>query len=203
MPVYYRKYLLLLFLLIICTAFKNNQSNDDILFDSRHAARFIQMHAETGEYTLIVPKGFKLLHSSHENKLPVKESPFDYQLEKGGSYIEARAFKLNDVNCRIIIYNTFGENDTKVLNIQLNTYDQYNNLKDALLLDSRYSAENLYYNEFIVFQDGTVDIRQFKKTQFIYNEQGDILSEAKNVAPKITKVRYSLAANGTLIKSKI
>jgi nucleoside recognition membrane protein YjiH len=58
-------------------------------------------------------------------------------------------------------YHSYGENDSKVANAQLNSY--MGKQVDAILLDSRFTAETEYYREFTLTKNGMIILKSIYK----------------------------------------
>jgi hypothetical protein len=58
-------------------------------------------------------------------------------------------FNFDKVTYKVIAYTTYGENDSKIVNIQLNSYVA-SVQTDALLLDNRFTFETEYYRQFSI-----------------------------------------------------
>ena len=135
-----------------------------------------------------------------EIALPLKENDFEIKPSTKDKYYDLETFNFPNQNiCKLIIYNTFGENDSKILNIQLNSFVK-DRLVDKLLLDSRFTFETEYYRNFKINQDGTIEITKFSVDKLEVNEAGDIVGENENPVPKKEVVRYKINSEGKYIK---
>lgn len=134
------------------------------------------------------------------NSVPLKENDFDIQLNSKYTYYELETFKFSNTNtAKLIIYNTFGENDSKILNVQLNSYIN-NILVDKLLLECRFTFETEYYRIFKIDADKDIEIVKYSVNGIEYNEAGDIIGQKQNADTIKTKVEYSIDSNGIFIK---
>ena len=84
--------------------------------------KFYTRKAGESEFLLVIPKGFTP-HKYVDPIIPVKGSDYKYDIATGDTFLKAAKLNLNRVPCRLLVYSTLGENDTRVLNIQLNSYD--------------------------------------------------------------------------------
>lgn len=121
-------------------------------------------------------------------------------------YFEIGRFQHQDYLYKLIIYNTYGESDTPLLNILLTSYDHQGKLRAALLLDSQYSYEDVSsFNKFKINRDFTIDITQY--VTYYYDDKygyGDERGLIKNPVAKVyLKQKYQIK-NGyfQLIQSK-
>lgn len=137
---------------------------------------------------------------SEETALPFKENDFEIKPSTKDKYYDLETFNFPNQNkCQLIIYNTFGENDSKILNIQLNSFVK-DRLVDKLLLDSRFTFETEYYRNFKINPGGTIEITKFSVDKLEVNETGDIIGENENPVPKKQIVRYKINSEGKFIR---
>ncbi len=174
-----------------------NTGPADVLWpiSSKRFTRFYKQKNDGGDHRLVVPKGFAL-KSYTEPIVPVHESPFGYDIKPGDRYIIAQQFKIGDINFKVIIYTVKGENDGKVLNIQLISYNANGQLQDALLLDSRFTFEVKYYRNFMIDKNGVIRITSCTKDHYTYNDQGDITGTLKDPKTEGMTVLYQLRPDG-------
>lgn len=138
--------------------------------------------------------------SPEEIPLPLKENDFEIKPSAKDKYYDLETFNFPNQNkCQLIIYNTFGENDSKILNIQLNSFVK-DRLVDKLLLDSRFTFETEYYRNFKINPGGTIEITKFSVDKLVVNEAGDIVGENENPVPKKQIVRYKINSEGKFIR---
>jgi hypothetical protein len=149
----------------------------------------------------MVQKGLSFKNFDEENKrIHLKENDFEVQLNPKYEYYILETFKFSQTNtAKLIIYNTFGENDSKILNIQLNSYLD-NKLVDQLLLDCRFIFETEYYRTFIIDADKKIEIVKHTVDNLEYNEAGDIIGEKELADSTKIKVNYTLDPSGKFIK---
>ncbi|MEJ1765626.1 hypothetical protein SMA69_24490, partial [Escherichia coli] len=77
-------------------------------------------------------------------------------------YYELGQFEDKDNIFKIIIYNTIGESDTPLLNVQLNSYDRKGILLDALLLSTFFGYEDIIrFSHFKISPDYTIAINNY------------------------------------------
>ncbi|UEG51915.1 hypothetical protein LLH06_13185 [Mucilaginibacter daejeonensis] len=179
------------------TATDQHTSSTDVQWpiSSKRFANFYQREPVGGDHQLVVPKGFELA-SYDEPIVPVHESPFGYDIKPGDRYVNANQFHLGEVNLKVIIYTIKGENDGRVLNIQLNSYNPNGQLQDALLLDSRFTFEVEYHRDFVIQKNGSISITSYSKDHYTYNEQGDITGTLENAKTESSTVVYHLKPDG-------
>ncbi|PJJ84428.1 hypothetical protein [Mucilaginibacter auburnensis] len=161
---------------------------------SRQFQKFYKKNPQTREYTLLVPSGYEL-KTCTDTGIHFKESPFGYEIKPGNRYLTADKFQLSGTDCEIIVYNVIGENDSPVLNIQLNSYNKEGQLQDALLLDSRFIFEVEYYRDFRIEETGIIKLKLHHIEHYTYNEQGDITGYIKDPQVESSSVTYQLQAD--------
>jgi|GEM_PF-285920 len=159
---------------------------------------------DTDSVSYVVNTSYKGLQSDTFNEkdssVPIKENDFEIAPDPKTKYYILETFKFSDQNtAKLIIYNTFGENDTKILNVQLNSY--FNNvLTDKLLLDCRFTFETEYFRTFSIGKDKSITIVKHSVDKLEYNEAGDIVGEKKQGDSAKVSVEYSIDATGKFIK---
>ncbi|MES2556489.1 MAG: hypothetical protein V4604_10085 [Bacteroidota bacterium] len=132
--------------------------------------------------------------------LVTKEMDFKSKLTDQDSYYVLRTFRFSGKLFKVIAYNSAGENDRKVLNVQLNSYDSTGQLLDKLLLDCRLTFEVEYYRDITINKDMTVDLVKYSIDQYTYDETGGIM-DAKEIQDTIAeKCTYKIDRNGIFIK---
>ncbi|WDF57198.1 hypothetical protein [Mucilaginibacter sp. KACC 22063] len=161
---------------------------------SQQFQKFYKKNPQTREYTLVVPSGYDLKIYA-DTGTHFQESPFGYEIKPGGRYLTAARFQLSGTDCKIIVYNVTGENDSPVLNIQLNSYNKEGQLQDALLLDSRFIFEVEYYRDFRIEETGIIKLKLHQIEHYTYNEQGDITGYIKDPQVESSSVTYQLQAD--------
>lgn len=159
---------------------------------------------DTDSVSYVVNTSYKGLLSDNFNEknssIPLKENDFEIKPDPKTKYYTLETFKFSDQNtAKLIIYNTFGENDSKILNVQLNSY--FNNvLTDQLLLDCRFTFETEYFRTFSINKYKTITIVKHSVDNLEYNEAGDIIGEKKTGDSAKVSVEYSIDASGKFIK---
>lgn len=166
---------------------------------SQQFQKFYKKNPQTREYTLVVPSGYDLKIYA-DTGTHFQESPFGYEIKPGGRYLTAAKFKLSGTDCKIIIYNLIGENDSPVLNIQLNSYDKEGQLQDVLLLDSRFIFEVEYYRDFRIEESGIIKQKLHQIEHYTYNEQGDITGNIEDPQVQTLLSTYKIQADGKFRK---
>lgn len=166
---------------------------------SQQFQKFSKRNPQTREYTLVVPSGYDL-KTYADTGTHLQESPFGYEMKPGDRYLTAAKFKLSGTECKIIVYNVIGENDSPVLNIQLNSYNKEGKLQDALLLDSRFIFEVECYRDFSVEESGIIKLKLHQVEHYTYNEQGDITGYIKDPQLQSSLSTYKIQADGKFRK---
>lgn len=134
--------------------------------------------------------------------LPLKENNLDGRTIEGYKFYEIGRFDFkDDVLGQLVIYNTYGDNDIRIMSIQLNSFKK-GKLVDQLVLDCRFIFENKYYRDFVIQEDGTINIDKFKIETLLVNEDGDIIGELD--PPLVTKetVNYKINKQGHFIETE-
>lgn len=146
-------------------------------------------------------KGLSSNHFDEKNRsLPLKENDFDIILNSKIRFYTLEDFRFSDQNiAKLVIYNTFGENDSKILNVQLNSY-MNNILTDQLLLDCRFTFETEYYRTFVINKNNNIKIFKHTVDKLEYNDAGDIVGEKKNGDSTEVIVDYIIDGSGKFIK---
>ena len=172
---------------------------DSIIYSSKDFEPHLKFNSEFSEYELIGlqnPKEF----TPKELTYVVKENNFEFIKSSEFKYFTATNFDFKKTNYKIIAYRTYGENDIKVVNIQLNSY-RSGMQTDALLLDSRFTFETEYYSEFKIKKDGSIAIKKLAVNGLLYNEEGDITGKKTAKDTTVEVVHYKMNVNGQFIKT--
>lgn len=167
------------------------------LYSSAEVKSYLNFDKEFNEYEIVEVKDPQKF-SAKELAFTVKENEFDYNKSKDFDYYIIKTFDLGDVNFKVILYNSFGENDIKVVNIQLNSY-RSGAMLDALLLDCRFEFETEYYRNFVIKNDRTIEIKKIEVDKLEYNKKGDIIGNRKVNDTIVTNVMYKINPQGTFI----
>lgn len=103
------------------------------------------------------------LFNPQEITIPVKGENFlSPWIDKDTRYYELGQFKDKDNIFKLIMYNTIGESDTPLLNVQLNTYNRKGILLDALLLSTFFGYEDIIrFSHFKISPDYTIAINNY------------------------------------------
>lgn len=172
--------------------------NDAIIYSSNNIKPHLKFNTEFGEYKLIAltnPQLFNL----EELTFPVQENEFEFNKTAELKYYTTTTFNFNTVAYKVIAYPSYGENDSKVVNIQLNSYKKGKQI-DALLLDCRFTDEITYYREFTIKKDGTITIKKLTIEGLTYNDKGDITGEKTVKDTTASVVRYKMNSTAVFIK---
>lgn len=182
------------------TIMKNN-----LPYTSDNAKKYYELNSDSTMY-VINPLHENLVSDNFNEKnksVLLKENDFGIQLNPNYKYYVLETFKFSNVNTiKLIIYNTFGENDSKILNLQLNSYIN-DVLVDQLLVDCRFTFETEYYRTFKIDSDKNIEITKYSVVNLEYNEQGDIIGKKKSADTTKEKINYRLDLAGKFLKNKI
>ncbi len=209
------------FFVLICFSCKKNMTTDEnltfkgVLIDSTftkmtnnlpYTSDSIKQYykLDTDSVSYIVNATYKGLSNNNfdekNRSLPLKENDFNIVLTSKTKFYTLQAFKFSDQNtAKLLIYNTFGENDSKILNVQLNSY-MNNVLTDQLLLDCRFTFETEYYRTFIIDKNRSIKILKHTVDKLEYNDEGDIVGEKKIGDSAEVSVDYIIDNSGKFIK---
>jgi hypothetical protein len=171
---------------------------DNIIYSSAFIEPYLKFNAEYSEYELIKLKNPKSF-SQEELAYPVKENEFEFNKSNDFQYYTTTSFNFNTVAYKVIAYTSYGENDSKVVNIQLNSY-LANIQTDALLLDCRFTFETEYYRQFTIRKDGTIAIKKIAINGLAYDDEGDIIGQKKVKDTTTTLLRYKINPTGKFTK---
>lgn len=175
---------------------------DNLPFTSENIRNFYKIDEDSVSYIINNSnRQINIIKGDEMDKsIAIKENEFDIKPKDENIYYEIETFKFSETNKgKLILYNTFGENDIKILNVQLNSYVN-NILVDKLLLDCRFSFETQYFRTFKIDQEKNIEIIKFSINSLEYNESGDIIGEKKNADTIKVKVDYDIDAKGYFIK---
>ena len=175
---------------------KSSKMNNIFPYTDENASKFYNFDTELGRYVVNVNENKMMKFNSDKADFLVKENDFGIKPTVDGKYAEIETLNFSSlVSCKVIVYNTIGDNDTAILNVQLNSYHN-GQLKDQLLLDSRFTFETEYYRTFIINKNHSIKINKFSVNNLEFNEAGDILGE-KTVADTVkVTVSYQLLNDG-------
>jgi len=125
-----------------------------------------------------IPDHKLMSFTPEELSLPIKENDFEITPAIENKYLEIEKFTFqNNISGSLIIYNTNGDNNSKILNVQLKSYKN-GQLSDQLLLDSRFTFEVGYYRTFMIRKDEKIEIVKHSVNSLRLMKKG-ILSERK------------------------
>ena len=175
---------------------KSSKMNNIFPYTDENANKFYNFDTELGRYVVNVNENKMMKFNSDKADFPVKENDFGIRPTVNGKYAEIETLNFSSlVSCKVIVYNTIGDNDTAILNVQLNSYHS-GQLKDQLLLDSRFTFETEYYRTFIINKNQSIKINKFSVNNLEFNEAGDILGDKKVADTVKVTVSYQLLNDG-------
>ncbi|MFC0427619.1 hypothetical protein [Chryseobacterium scophthalmum] len=175
---------------------------NNLPYTSDNVKQYYKIDSDSISYVVnSLHKGLVSASFDEKNKtIPIKENDFEIQPDSKYKYYVLETFKFSYTNtAKLIIYNIFGENDSKILNIQLNSYIN-NTLVDQLLLDCRFTFETEYYRTFTIGTEKNIEIIKHSVDNLEYNEEGDIVGEKKHADSAKVKVDYTIDKNGKFVK---
>ncbi|EES0914520.1 hypothetical protein FXI30_002946 [Escherichia coli] len=132
--------------------------------------------------------------NQQEITIPVKGENFlSPWIANDTHYYELGQFEDKDNIFKIIIYNTIGESDTPLLNVQLNSYDRKGILLDALLLSSFFGYEDIIrFSHFKISPDYTIAINNYVIHPYEPGEYG-ATPHKKNPKPEVyIRAKYKI-----------
>ncbi len=174
------------------------QDTTSIIYNSKAIEPYLELDLEQIEYKIVGLKNNQKF-TAEEIKFPIKGNDFDFSKSPTLDYYIVHSFNIDATNYKILAYNSYGENDSKVLNVQLNSYVS-GLQKDALLLDCRFTFETEYYRNFTINSDHTIEIKKIAVESLIFNEAGDIIGK-KEANDTITEVvKYKMNPLGDFTK---
>lgn len=121
--------------------------------------------------------------------LPLKENDFDawYKIKSNSYFFPLDSFSLGDYFFTLKLYVLSGENDSQILNIRIDSYNNKCEPIDALLLNQKFTFEIEYYRKFKISKD-IITITYFKVDWFDYDENGEINWNIEKENPKIDSI---------------
>lgn len=177
---------------------ETSSTTKDEIYSTADTKGYLNFDKELNEYTIVGLKDPQKF-STDEISFAIKENDFEYNKSDDFDFYTIKSFDLGDINYKIIAYNSYGENDAKVLNIQLNSY-QSGVPVDGLLLDCRFEFETEYYRNFVINKDKTIVIKKIKVEKLLYNENSDIIGKKEINDTLIDVVRYIVNPLGNFSK---
>jgi hypothetical protein len=169
---------------------KSVLTTNTIIYSSKSLKPYLKFNEEFSEYELIKLDNPQLFTDADLN-YPVKENEFEFNKTADFKYYTPFTFEFSNVSYKLIAYHSYGENDSKVTNIQLNSYRGKQQI-DALLLDCRFIFETEYYSEFTIAKDGTIAIKKIAINGLNYDQKGNIVGEKKVKDSTTETVRYKM-----------
>ena len=177
---------------------KSKHQSDGVIYSTKLFEPHIQFNTELSTFELIElknPKSFTEIELTY----PVKQNEFEFNKTNDFKYYTPFTFNFEGVSYNLIAYYSYGENDSKVLNIQINSYLDGKQI-DALLLDCRFTAETEYYREFTIKKEGTIVIKKVLIDGLNYNAKGDIIGQKTVKDTTSETIRYKMNTQGTFKK---
>ncbi|WP_228452322.1 hypothetical protein [Chryseobacterium sp. c4a] len=169
-------------------------------YTSEDIKKYYKTDLDSTNYIVTIPDQKRINFNSEEIRFPIKENDFEINPKPTDKYSVIETFSFpNDISCKLIIYNTYGENDSKILNVQLNSYKQ-NKLTDQLLLDCRFTFENQYYRTFSINKDEMIELVKYSINRLEFNENGDIIGEKETPITNKEKFLYAIDNEGKFVK---
>ncbi|BED94688.1 hypothetical protein NJB25_13035 [Escherichia fergusonii] len=132
--------------------------------------------------------------NQQEITIPVKGDNFlSPWIAKDTRFYELGQFEDKDNICRLVMYNTIGESDTPLLNVQLNTYNRKGILLDALLLSTFFGYEDIIrFSHFTINPDYTIAIDNYIIYPYESGEYGTT-PHKKNPKPEVyIRAKYKI-----------
>nr|WP_235876026.1 hypothetical protein [Flavobacterium covae] len=202
--------LILAILMLSCKERIKNESiikekimNNDLIYTSEDVNKYFRTNDQLNQIELITNSLVYEKFNHQDLKLGIKENDFEIQPKIDSKYYKVKSFNLDGkITCDVIVYVTIGDNDTNIVNVQLNSYDFLRNCIDKILLDSRFNFENEYFREFKIFKNNTIVINKMSKDHLLYNEDGDIIGEKEKPEILSQEVKYIINKKGEFIKSE-
>lgn len=179
---------------------ENSNIKNNLPYSSEQVKKIYRYDKETSEYSININEKDLLEFNQNEVGLSIKENDFDISPKANTKYFNIETFNFpNKAYCKLITYNTYGENDINIVNIQLNSYKN-DKLIDQLLLDCRFTFEIEYYRTFVINKDKTIKLTKYSVNNIKINENGDIVG--KKTKPEITEtvLNYKIDNDGKFIK---
>lgn len=175
---------------------KSPKMNDIFPYTDENVSKFYTFDTEADRYVVTVDEKKMMNFEKDKINFPIKENDFAITPTVEDKYVPVETLHFSSpVSCKVILYNTIGDNDISILNVQLNSYHN-GNLKDQLLLDSRFIFETEYYRTFIINKDQSIRINEFSVNNLEFNDAGDILGEKKMADTVKVTVDYKLTNEG-------
>lgn len=124
--------------------------------------------------------------NQQEITIPVKGENFlSPWIAKDTRYYKLGQFEDKDNIFKLIMYNTIGESDTPLFNVQLNSYNRKGTLLDALLLSSLFGYEDIIrFSHFKITPDYAIVIDNYVIYPYEYGEYGTMPNK-KNPVPEV------------------
>lgn len=95
-------------------------------FTSENIKNYYKLSSDSSSYIINI-NDKKPINFILENTISqIKENEFDIKITPENQYILLESFNFHDnISSQLIMYNTFGENDSKILITQLNNYKNH------------------------------------------------------------------------------
>lgn len=199
--------LIFLFSFCSCHAAKETMKggrthHEEYIFSSKDAERYYRMTADSVKYICCNTDTLPMAIFVPDDQLcsVVKENRFAIKSEENIPYYTIRTLVPGgEIVCKVVVYSYTGEGDIDFLNIQINSYKD-DKLVDKLLLDSQFTSEIVYYNDFTITKDFVITLHKYSKPLFEIDENGDIIGKAINPKVKKDTVRYHLNRSGLFLQ---
>lgn len=172
-------------------------TNKEALYTTANTLGYLEFDKEFNEYKIIGIKEAQKFTSS-EMEFKLKENEFEVSKSEDLGYYTIHTFDIDKTNFKVILYSSYGDNDSNVVNIQLNSY-QSGVQVDALLLDCRLVFETEYYRDFSINKDKTIEIKKMAIDKYEHNENGDIIGDKAVSDTLVTVAKYKIDDLGKFI----
>lgn len=169
-------------------------------YTEKDVRKFYNYDTETGLYEMKNKESKWTNFELNELDFPIKENEFSIHptVQDKFAVVDTLNFSSSLIS-KVVIYNTLGDNDSPILNVQLNSYLN-GNLKDQLLLDSRFTFETEYFRTFEIQEDQKITIHKFSVNHLEFNDAGDIVGEKEVSDTLKVTVDYKLMNDGIFKK---
>ncbi|WP_081298419.1 hypothetical protein [Gilliamella sp. wkB108] len=172
-------------------------SSNNILTLPIKSSQFSKYYKEVNHEIKLLPKYLKQakVFKSHEIESNLEDDSWESDQFQGYiRYYEVGGFEFENYYYKLFIYNSYGESDTLVLNIEINSYDTQGNIVDNLILDKQYYYEDIScFTKFKINTDFTINLTNYVTYYYKVGYYGDEKGLIKNPKPQIyLKQKYKI-----------